>query len=113
MSLDIHPTYFSQTPRPPGATLFPYTTLFRSLDGGKSERGERLFLTAEPLGGPGRLAFVFPGSGNHFPGMGDRKSTRLNSSHVAISYAVVCLKKKTSISTRASFRVRQSADHSA
>src|SRR5207253_6206089 len=62
--------------RPPRSTLFPYTTLFRS------DRGPR------QRAGPGQR----PG---HAPGDGpDRKSTRLNSSHVAISYAVFCLKKK-------------------
>src|SRR5690349_22477004 len=61
--------------RPPRSTLFPYTTLFRSLR------------HPDP-GGRGRSR---PGVG--VPGR-DRKSTRLNSSHVEISYAVFCLKKK-------------------
>src|SRR5690625_5474603 len=69
--------------RPPRSTLFPYTTLFRS---GVWHRVARRF-------GFGRgLARA-----NFHPcrqGRGDRKSTRLNSSHVAISYAVFCLKKK-------------------
>src|SRR5258707_1210373 len=64
--------------RPPRSTLFPYTTLFRS--GKFFERG------------PGaRNPFVL-----HEARMGDRKSTRLNSSHANISYAVFCLKKKKS-----------------
>src|SRR5688572_31550510 len=70
--------------RPPRSTLFPYTTLFRSLvvDGDRTETGgldlhsRTPFLVARP---PER----------------DRKSTRLNSSHSQISYAVFCLKKKT------------------
>src|SRR3989442_11757930 len=67
--------------RPPRSTLFPYTTLFRShLESG---RGQQL------LGAGGLL----PANGRA-PGQGDRKSTRLNSSHVRISYAVFCLKKK-------------------
>src|SRR5690349_22481264 len=84
--------------RPPRSTLFPYTTLFRSgiqravpvvgrvtaglqlqqpVDGGGLGAGQ----FGEALGGPA----------------GDRKSTRLNSSHVEISYAVFCLKKKKKI----------------
>src|SRR2546430_10342655 len=65
--------------RPPRSTLFPYTTLFRSLE-------------------PGRAARVRVG-GSQYRGLQtapitDRKSTRLNSSHSQISYAVFCLKKK-------------------
>src|SRR5688572_31504761 len=64
--------------RPPRSTLFPYTTLFRSLsrDG---EMRECAFL----------LLLLWS-----FPAQADRKSTRLNSSHSQISYAVFCLKKK-------------------
>src|SRR5688572_31740815 len=65
--------------RPPRSTLFPYTTLFRSLLDQLLEGGE-----------PGRLD-----RGDYAAaGAGDRKSTRLNSSHSQISYAVFCLKKK-------------------
>src|SRR5690606_42164503 len=77
--------------RPPRSTLFPYTTLFRSrARGGGRHRG-----AAAPLrrrgDGPARgLRGVAPA------GL-DRKSTRLNSSHVKISYAVFCLKKKKKI----------------
>src|SRR5689334_23595678 len=87
--------------RPPRSTLFPYTTLFRSICDGRQRRG--------PLGGisgahtrtqgarqgnaraarrrcePARLSYLH---------LEDRKSTRLNSSHSSISYAVFCLKKK-------------------
>src|SRR3712207_8153913 len=78
--------------RPPRSTLFPYTTLFRSATfGGRvqvapSLSNRVLDMAAYRLGGledPG-LAL----------GIGDRKSTRLNSSHANISYAVFCLKKK-------------------
>src|SRR5438876_8317729 len=62
--------------RPPRSTLFPYTTLFRS-----HHRG-----SAVPRGAPGTSRH--PSTGR------DRKSTRLNSSHPSISYAVFCLKKK-------------------
>src|SRR3712207_7751287 len=98
--------------RPPRSTLFPYTTLFRSLVGPGSSAATRdafrkklragelddkeveitLADSANPLGG-----FEIPGQPG---GMGminlseDRKSTRLNSSHANISYAVFCLKKK-------------------
>src|SRR5436190_13721056 len=86
--------------RPPSTTLFPYTTLFRS----GHERGDRLGLSLE-LGPvePQRvgLAFDLVGLLNNRHGFGqtrgrraDRKSTRLNSSHTVISYAVFCLKKK-------------------
>src|SRR5438874_8648904 len=78
-------------PRPPRSTLFPYTTLFRSgLD----------FLVADLGLAPGRLQVLEPGvrllDQQQLFGFvrGDRKSTRLNSSHVEISYAVFCLKKK-------------------
>src|SRR5690349_22654727 len=71
--------FFLMIRRPPRSTLFPYTTLFRSLsDGISSVAGRCAHARRAPLGG----AWV------------DRKSTRLNSSHVEISYAVFCLKKK-------------------
>src|SRR2546422_3018952 len=96
--------------RPPRSTLFPYTTLFRSAQHGEERRqisgpgGERLHLrpgvfrlatpvvervvehAAQPLGHPRTRAATGI--------LGDRKSTRLNSSHGYISYAVFCLKKK-------------------
>src|SRR5207249_5824974 len=63
--------------RPPRSTLFPYTTLFRStsLDAWPGDSARKIF-------------------GPNAPPALDRKSTRLNSSHVSISYAVFCLKKK-------------------
>src|SRR5438128_6443663 len=69
--------------RPPRSTLFPYTTLFRSRRG----RPRRPLLQG-PADGAGTGA-----AGGGVPGP-DRKSTRLNSSHGSISYAVFCLKKK-------------------
>src|SRR5476649_3030274 len=75
--------FFLMIRRPPRSTLFPYTTLFRSL--------------AEGLLLPGYAAD--DGVGLHFR---DRKSTRLNSSHTVISYAVFCLKKKKKITSRSS-----------
>src|SRR3712207_8300126 len=100
MSRQIYVFFFLMIRRPPRSTLFPYTTLFRSLRGG------------------GDLAAVVQrqhGSCFHFraclicsralgssmvvrsPGSRDRKSTRLNSSHANISYAVFCLKKNNSL----------------
>src|SRR2546430_12240409 len=72
--------------RPPRSTLFPYTTLFRS--GGEHAGRVRRLLP--------------PGSRALEEGVRDRKSTRLNSSHSQISYAVFCLKKKKSITHRVS-----------
>src|SRR3712207_7232411 len=71
--------------RPPRSTLFPYTTLFRSWDAGEavSAIARRLGYTRPTVRKYGRAA-------EHV----DRKSTRLNSSHANISYAVFCLKKK-------------------
>src|SRR5256885_5209629 len=71
--------------RPPRSTLFPYTTLFRSVvrkQVGRLERGPAVQRSVPAQRGPAR------------GGSGDRKSTRLNSSHLVISYAVFCLKKK-------------------
>src|SRR5439155_6357753 len=99
--------FFLMLRRPPRSTLFPYTTLFRSIwASGKNER-------VHPLGNFSNRYHrcELPGSGidcrdrrscrigdvndRAIGSERDRKSTRLNSSHVAISYAVFCLKKKT------------------
>src|SRR5258707_5525820 len=76
------PFFFLMIRRPPRSTLFPYTTLFRSGHGRELEPGRSSHprLRAEGL-------------------RRDRKSTRLNSSHANISYAVFCLKKKKGIDT--------------
>src|SRR4051812_49742698 len=84
--------------RPPRSTLFPYTTLFRSdagepapVDAGRLAGHEGLEVHA----GAEALARTREDKGKGFSaGMEDRKSTRLNSSHMSISYAVFCLKKK-------------------
>src|SRR5436190_18160584 len=85
--------FFSTLRRPPRFTLFPYTTLFRSRTE-TSEGGARWTLirgSSVPLRG-GRRAGRCACPSACPPG--DRKSTRLNSSHTVISYAVFCLKKK-------------------
>src|SRR2546422_2106508 len=82
--------------RPPRSTLFPYTTLFRSHIGGHPESrgtsvhgiGERVEIHLEGDGAGARVVDEGDRAGQ------DRKSTRLNSSHGYISYAVFCLKKK-------------------
>src|SRR2546427_2142377 len=72
--------------RPPRSTLFPYTTLFRSVDFSPTQL---LLYDASPLHPPRNARRLGPRRTT-----GDRKSTRLNSSHSQISYAVFCLKKK-------------------
>src|SRR2546430_4242919 len=92
--------------RPPRSTLFPYTTLFRSARGGVHL--DELRTRDDVLGGDYRAVL-----GDHEPATGslvcgdgrnrsldqDRKSTRLNSSHSQISYAVFCLEKKNNAAT--------------
>src|SRR5256885_7380418 len=100
--------FFLMIRRPPRSTLFPYTTLFRSLDvvldglavaagpagddQGVEFRGEGLALGGGELQLHGRRSREKAGPQAPV----DRKSTRLNSSHLVISYAVFCLKKKKS-----------------
>src|SRR3989442_9739873 len=85
--------FFLMIRRPPRSTLFPYTTLFRSAVKNFALRHRlRRALAAKRLD---CTTFVFLNSENRGqPRHIDRKSTRLNSSHVRISYAVFCLKKK-------------------
>src|SRR5258705_3782439 len=77
--------------RPPRSTLFPYTTLFRSFPDQAAQRLE-LLVDAGLRAFLGRVVVQLAES-RHIA-LGDRKSTRLNSSHLGISYAVFCLKKK-------------------
>src|SRR2546427_5860900 len=84
--------------RPPRSTLFPYTTLFRSLE----PRRDGHPAAAVP-GGPESRNARLERQGNLRPAGADRKSTRLNSSHSQISYAVFCLKKKNKIKSRTHF----------
>src|SRR5947209_15691477 len=87
----------SRPRRPPGPTLFPYTTLFRSRIFAEHQRFDR---DRHRVGGHSDAAEVdiIEVAKHHAVDrirMPDRKSTRLNSSHANISYAVFCLKKKT------------------
>src|SRR2546427_5532807 len=89
--------------RPPRSTLFPYTTLFRSLDQlglapGMVDHGDLDNAGADIQPDRGFLAAQQPEQGHTCLGV-DRKSTRLNSSHSQISYAVFCLKKKKTTTT--------------
>src|SRR5256886_7074542 len=79
--------------RPPRSTLFPYTTLFRSRDAveHRVRRGDVAERAVQRRGDGGHAAWLV-GVGEQR--LQDRKSTRLNSSHSQISYAVFCLKKK-------------------
>src|SRR3712207_8819814 len=99
--------------RPPRSTLFPYTTLFRSVDDGcggvgrlaradrDPDRGHRIFRAGDRRAvisrRPQAVASASRVEAAADAGKADRKSTRLNSSHANISYAVFCLKKKISL----------------
>src|SRR2546430_9629665 len=87
-TLCLHSFFFLMIRRPPRSTLFPYTTLFRSLLPG------RLHAARAPERGRARRARRGRRRRDARAARGDRKSTRLNSSHSQISYAVFCLKKK-------------------
>src|SRR2546430_7367114 len=93
--------FFLMIRRPPRSTLFPYTTLFRSCAGLVEHEGVNLAQRLDGFGIPKKHTELRAASAR------DRKSTRLNSSHSQISYAVFCLKKKNT-STRASVVVTSS-----
>src|SRR5437762_13269176 len=92
IDFSIFAFFFLMLRRPPRSTLFPYTTLFRSgpRPGSRRQKGDQEFREGDRQG---------PEEGDVQDGdltfFRDRKSTRLNSSHRCISYAVFCLKKKT------------------
>src|SRR5262245_64875848 len=85
--------------RPPRSTLFPYTTLFRSLE----KRRDRDLV--------GRVERRRRCASGLERGVRDRKSTRLNSSHLGISYAVFCLKKKKKIKIKNTKTYRTTTDN--
>src|SRR3712207_7930376 len=99
--------------RPPISTLFPYTTLFRSFEGAVEAARTFSFALVQPLFAADPATFEVHLTFPSMEAMGkwidrldkeqrphaDRKSTRLNSSHANISYAVFCLKKKKQIQT--------------
>src|SRR5438034_6685081 len=97
--------------RPPRSTLFPYTTLFRSRKETrcKSHHAEVNKLVARH---PRDLAARFRGAFRRTAARSfaarDRKSTRLNSSHTVISYAVFCLKKKNKIQNNRNYNIKTS-----
>src|SRR5256885_6920989 len=82
--------FFLMIRRPPRSTLFPYTTLFRSMTLAPSTA---MWDTSEYIAAAYTFGLPHP-PGNPLFVILDRKSTRLNSSHLVISYAVFCLKKK-------------------
>src|SRR3712207_8935957 len=91
--------FFLMIPLPPKSTLFPYTTLYRSPGRRRPGRGRRRARARHRRGDDRRqaaqaLRAARPGRAAQLLGDVDRKSTRLNSSHANISYAVFCLKKK-------------------
>src|SRR5438874_3968613 len=88
--------------RPPRSTLFPYTTLFRSI---------AAKLTSGRLTSLDRDAQALALGRERLKIFGDRKSTRLNSSHVEISYAVFCLKKKKKKIKRSALHVSRKVEY--
>src|SRR2546430_10708049 len=98
--------FFLMIRRPPRSTLFPYTTLFRSeehdgvravLRFGEAEQIVEAVLELAAVQEPGERIMARPPG--ELPRQGDRKSTRLNSSHSQISYAGFCLQKKKKVRT--------------
>src|SRR5438045_7969673 len=93
--------FFLMIRRPPISTLFPYTTLFRST---RQVTGRSRPRSSLPATSPCAGLMAAPGPLGHADQRAeDRKSTRLNSSHLGISYAVFCLKKKKKQQTRHSY----------
>src|SRR5260221_3061771 len=100
--------FFLMIRRPPRSTLFPYTTLFRSRERGTWKtiqhpdidgRINALLVDGAARGSSAHRLWIATASG-------DRKSTRLNSSHTVISYAVFCLKKQKQVPHRAMIRLK-------
>src|SRR5947209_10616577 len=101
--LFVYVFFFLMIRRPPRSTLFPYTTLFRSFH--LENAGDRFFADfGDPIGRPVGLL-------HRLEGPADRKSTRLNSSHANISYAVFCLKKKKTTKAKSSITTEIPIDY--
>src|SRR3712207_8642695 len=105
MLLSLSLFFFLMIRRPPRSTLFPYTTLFRSAFDPAIQRADSLAAAQQDIYTSDLRALklnarfilfdaCFNGSFHQDDNIADRKSTRLNSSHANISYAVFCLKKK-------------------
>src|SRR2546426_5051804 len=99
--------------RPPRSTLFPYTTLFRSTACPRYAAGAGTVDTVamiDDVSGRFNVTMAYTRDSVQYDprGLRDRKSTRLNSSHLVISYAVFCLKKKTKKYRRAGVIIIQS-----
>src|SRR5260221_2484087 len=86
--------FFLMIRRPPRSTLFPYTTLFRSLQFVRFSGGPQFAVFTNGFFVPDANSLNFSATPEMKRIATDRKSTRLNSSHTVISYAVFCLKKK-------------------
>src|SRR2546422_2238134 len=99
--------FFLMIRRPPRSTLFPYTTLFRSALRTRRKNPMSLLTSdvAQRFWTQARLPEIYPRD------IEDRKSTRLNSSHGYISYAVFCLKKKTDEQHLVHLAQRESKNH--
>src|SRR5699024_12651549 len=103
--------FFLMIRRPPRSTLFPYTTLFRSVKGIASlDYVTGWYFKAATFIRNTKIQCSFVSTNSII--QGDRKSTRLNSSHVSISYAVFCLKKKKKkISNNTPLKIFQQITH--
>src|SRR5438105_6674218 len=97
--------FFLMIPRPPRSTLFPYTTLFRSK---KKLPDARIVFTGAGASGIATAKLLMKAGAKHII---DRKSTRLNSSHEWISYAVFCLKKKKKNKQSIEHRIQTESKH--
>src|SRR5258708_14720664 len=92
--------FFLMIRRPPRSTLFPYTTLFRSRAADAQRRPDLVQRRGRHRPGHAPAGAARHGQAGDVLAVEDRKSTRLNSSHQIISYAVFCLKKKKKNHTR-------------
>src|SRR5690349_23454447 len=113
--VDYPPTYLSffflMIRRPPRSTLFPYTTLFRSWKPGRTAATSHTIAAFSTNRNSPSVRRVIGSVRMKAIGRTiDRKSTRLNSSHVEISYAVFCLKKKKKTETRTVYQLETSKE---